>query len=360
MQRQEQSLSARRSVTVRIPIWVLPFAGGRFSSKDLATFYHQFGEMIQAGVPIQRALHTLRRAAPRAMRRVATQISILVNEGEPFHEAIERSSGRFPQLDRYLLGVSEQSGALDTGLLSLAAYYDERARARGQFLSALILPMIVLIAAVFISRFPALVLGTFGSVPYTTADYLRDTVGFLAVLVAVVFGAYWMGRWLLSLPGANLIFDRFLRMIPIFGAFRLDYALSQWFESIRLLLNAGHGIVHAMEHASRMVPSPLLARAYSEARALVDEGSQVSEALRATGFFPEQVLQFWATGEESGRMDEMLERLSEQYRERWRRSLSLLASWLPWLAYVLVGIYIIYQMFVLLGPIVGTYRDLLR
>jgi type II secretory pathway component PulF len=86
----------------------------------------------------------------------------------------------------------------------------------------------------------------------------------------------------------------------------------------------------------------------------------VSAALQSTGVFPPVVIQFWATGEQSGRLDEMLDRLARQAEERWQQSLDHLTDWLPRIAYALVSLYIIYQISQLLAPVVGMYREMLQ
>lgn len=360
MQRQEQSLNARNTATVRIPLWLVPGSHGRFSSKNLAAFYYQFGTMIQAGVPIRRTLGTLQGSAPHPMRPTVARLFSWVEDGRPLHEALGQFGNQFADLDRHLISVGEQTGALDTALLSLGRYYEERAKARNRILSASMFPGLLLVAAVFISRFPALVLGAVGSTPYTMTDYARDTFGFLVLLAIVGFVGSWVVKSLLRMPTASVPVDRMLRSFPVFGALRFDYALSQWLTSIRLLLNAGYGIVAAMEKACDLVPSPLIAHGCKQALAFVREGVDVSQALRATGIFPEPLLQFWATGEESGRMDEMLDRLAAHYQERWQKSLAILTAWLPRIAYAFVGVFIIFQIAKLLGPLIAAYSEALQ
>ena len=339
---------------------MLRFAVVSLSSKHLAAFYYQFGTMIQSGVPIQRALTTLQTSAPHPMRPTVATLSQSVNSGESFHEAMGRCSKSFPALDLHTVTVSEQSGALDVGLLSLSKYHDSRARARSRILSATTFPALLLIAAVFISHFPALLLGAIGSDGYSTFDYLRDTVGQLALLAIAGFVLSRIMRWLLKSEQWGLTVDRVIRAIPFFGSMRFTHSLSQWLSAIRLMLNAGHGILQAMEYSSRTVPSPLIVHAYEQAKPLVHGQLEVSEALRASGIFPDQVIQFWATGEESGRLDEMLDRLARFYEDEWQLKLDGLATWLPRIVYGLVALYIIFQIGNLLGPLIGAYSEALE
>jgi len=331
-----------------------------FSSKNLAAFYYQLGTLVQAGVPIRNALLSTQKTAPRAMRSTVAELSARVNEGLPVHEAMERCGQRFAPLDKHTLDMSGRSGALDIGLLSLGKYYESRAAARNKLVAGSIYPAVLLIVAVFGSRFPAFFAGASGGKPYTMLDYLRDTAGLLAALALIGAVATWLLRWALRTPGLNVVVDRLLRAVPVLGRLRFDYALIRWVSAIRLMLRAGIGVVPALEYASRMADSPLIKHGYQKAAPLIGSELQVSQALATTDVFPEYLLQFWATGEQSGRMDEMLERLEAYYEDRWRRSLDQAATWLPRIAYALVVLYVAYTILGMYNSYFHQYDELLK
>jgi type II secretory pathway component PulF len=246
------------------------------------------------------------------------------------------------------------------GLLSLGNYYENVARARRKLISASMFPALILLAAVFVSHLPAFVAGALGQGNYGLPEYLRDTVGFLILLVLAGGVVHWLIRTALKTPKLDLIMDRFIRFVPLVGRVRFDYALSQWISSVRLMLKAGFGVVSALEYSSKTINNPQIAHAYDVARPLIDSQLEVSHALQASGVFPEQLIQFWETGEQSGRLDDMLDRLAQYYEERWHQSLDLLSSWLPRIAYGLVCVYMIFQMANLLGPLIGAYSEALQ
>ncbi len=311
----------------------------KFSSKNLATFYYQLGTLVQAGLPIQSALATSQKTAPRPLRPTVVALADAVNAGAPLHEAMERLSGRFEALDRHCIQMTERSGALDAGLFSLSDYYERMADARRRIVTGSLYPAFLLVAAVFIPPFPALFLGQI-----TLGRYLWQTAGLLARLALAGWIVWRLVRWSLKAPGLNLMMDRALRAVPVLGRLRYDYALSQWVSAIRLMLSAGIGIVPAMEAASRANPSPLIAAAYKKVAPLIGSQLDVSEALARAGQFPDHLVQMWATGEKSGRMDETLGRLATFYEERWRRSLDLVATWLPRIVYLLVMLLVAWQI----------------
>jgi type IV pilus assembly protein PilC len=331
------------------------------ASKDLTALYYQLGTMLQAGVSIRNALTSLQETGPRPLRKAVAFLGERIQDGEPLHQAVaENPHCRFPRLDQHTLAVSEQSGALDVGLLSLSNYYENLARARRKMISASMFPALILMVAVFVSHLPALVAGALGQGTYGLPEYLRDTVGFLVLLAVAACVIRWLIRTALKTHGLDLAMDRFIRFVPVVGRVRFDYALSQWISSVRLMLKAGFGVLPALEYSSKTINSPTIAHAYDIARPLIDSQLEVSRALQATGVFPEHLIQFWATGEQSGRLDDMLDRLAQHYEERWRQSLDLLSNWLPRIAYGLVCVYMIFQMANLLGPLIGAYSQALQ
>lgn len=332
----------------------------KFSSKHLAAFYYQLGTMVEAGVSLEAALTTLSKSAPRPLGATVAELREGITRGEPLSEAMARLPRRFAAMDQRTIAISERTGTLDIGLQSLSKFHEARTTARRQIVSASILPGVILVAAVFISHVPALVVGMLGNGDYSTNDYLRDTVWFL-VLVAVAGAAiFWLVKFLLTLPGWDAVMERIIGALPLFGRLRFDYALSQWLAAIRLLLKAGYGIIEALDHAGASSSNPNLAHAVERARPLINSQLTVSQALQSTGVFPVMLIQFWATGEQSGKMDEMLDRLVRVYDEQWQRSLDQLATWLPRIVYALVSVYVILQIVKLLGPVVGAYRDALQ
>ena len=330
-----------------------------FSSKNLAAFYFQLGTLIQAGLPIQSALVSTRNAVPRSMRRAVAELSERVDRSIPLSEAMEGSGRLFAPLDMHTIRMTERSGSLDIGLLSLSKYYESRATARNKLMAGMLYPVGLFVAAVSIVNVPSLFAGAPGGRPFTMLDYLRNTVGLFGALVLSVWLISRLGHWAFAVPGLNVTLDRLLMGVPVFGRLRFDYALSQWVSSIRLTLAAGVGIIEALESASSTIPSPLIADAYKRAKPLIGGQLEVSQALASTGVFPDHVIQFWSTGEKSGRLDDMLSRLAEDYEDRWRRSLDQVVTWLPRIAYALVAAFMVVQIFKTFNTYLNAYNAIL-
>jgi type II secretory pathway component PulF len=286
------------------------------------------------------------------LRREVQRVSASVQAGQPFYEAVAAEGKRFAPVDRQVLAVSEQTGALEVGLFALAGYHQAQASAAGKMLMAALLPALIFVAGVFIANVPKLAAGFLGQSQYGLFQYLREVLGTLALGAAICWALYQLWR----VPG----WEGFWKKWPLLGRVRFDYALSQWISSVRLMLNAGYGLPQAIDYAGKISASGILRRASEQAGLNIHGQLDVSEALQQTGAFPDEMISLWATGEQSGKLDEMLTRLEAVYLERWQRSLDHLVAWLPRLAYAAVCVFLIAKIAQGLMPIVAAYREALQ
>ncbi len=201
--------------------------------------------------------------------------------------------------------------------------------------TGLILPAIILTLAAFIVPLPKLLLD--GSL----TGYLVASVGFLIAVVLVVGLGLALGR---ALSPATR--DSLLRPLPVIG--RTWRELDYWriTGSMEMLTSAGLGVVAAVRETAALCRSPKLAAAlHRTADQSEQRGEPVSAGLAASGEFPPEMIALWATGEQSGRLDEALGRLADDYADRCERRMQELARWLPRVAYALVSLYVISQIF---------------
>ena len=240
--------------------------------------------------------------------------------------------------------MAESSGALDIALISLGKYYEQRARARSKITSLAIFPCLMLLAGVFVPRLQRFILSSLQGGEYSLGYFLRDTLGILLCLVAVCWVFFYLMRWLLKSPKYCVSADRALSRIPVYGTFRVTYALQQWVQSIRLMLKAGFGVIESIKASGLTAGSPIILQACQKVEPMLNSQLEVSQALESTGAFPTMLIQYWATGEQSGRMDDMLDKLEKYYAEEWQKKLDLLAMWIPKLMYGLFAIFIVIQI----------------
>ncbi|TAK97236.1 MAG: hypothetical protein EPO07_13640, partial [Verrucomicrobia bacterium] len=152
-------------------------------------FYHQLGQLTQAGLGILQALQQVERNPPaRSFREPARRISLAISGGSTFSEAVQRQQGWLPEFDLALITAGEKSGRLDQCFFLLAEYYADRARVTRQLLMDLAYPLFLFHFAVFILPFSAFF------VSGNLLLYLLKTFGILLPVYALVFAGIYAAQ----------------------------------------------------------------------------------------------------------------------------------------------------------------------
>ncbi len=287
---------------------------------ELAQFYRSLAHLLGAGVPVVRAVES-------------TGLGVRIEHGSTLAEALMRA-GSFPPHHVKLIAIAEASGRTESVLMELADFTEQLHAMRRTILTGLILPALVLHAAAFVVPLPSFLLG--GSL----AGYVLASVGFIAAVWLVVILVVVLGR---SASPATL--DSILRPLPIFG--RTWRELDYWrlVSNMEMLTNAGLGVIPALRLCADTCRSPRTAAVLRQAADAAElRGEPVSTALERAREFPPEMTAMWATGEQSGRLDDIFQRLAVQLADRCRRRMEEVARWTPRLIYAAVCVYLITQI----------------
>lgn len=309
------------------------------AERDLAVFYRTLAEMLRAGVLTSGALHACVQVLPEA--GPAAQI---VEQGRPLSDALARFPRVFPADHVRLLQIAEQSGSVDSTLSDLADYAAEMMTARRTVMSGLALPAFVLHLAIVIAPVPGLVLG------HTSfASYLWAVVGPLAVLWGSVGAVLFFAR---RVPSEKL--DAVLQRLPIIGDAWRDLQRWRMASALRMLARTSLGVPASLRFAASVCADAKVARALRHAADIVEQsGTPAGAVLQTTGVLPADVIALWRNAEITGGLDTMFTRLAARFAESFRARTQAIAIWLPRLAYGVVAISVIQQIFKLAGPYLG-------
>ena len=312
--------------------------------RDLAT-------LLAVGVPLADALGTLAEQASPALRSVLLQLQDRVASGASLATAMAEQPGAFDDLDVALAGVGEAAGNLDAVLDRLAEFKEARAATRNRVGTALIYPAIVGVVAVSVSVLlmtfvvPKLLAPLAESgrpIPMVTrvvkamSDALvaygwAAAIGVVAVGVGVGYG--------LNTPAGRRARDRLLLRVPILGDAAAKQAIARVALVLAVLLRSGIVFVRAVEIAAKTTGNGVLRDALLQLSAAVTTGTDVAAAVRSSGAFPPMVVQMFAVGQQSGRLEEMLDRLAVDYDRQVRTLTTRLTAVLePALILLLVAI----------------------
>jgi type II secretory pathway component PulF len=285
-----------------------------------AEFFHQFAQLISAGLPAIQALSHLRQRPPdRSFRPRIDQVLASIEQGATFTEAIRATGDWLPSFDLALIEAGERSGRLPAACQLLGRYYEERASMIRTQLAYLIYPVFLFHFAFLIfpvNRLVAMI------VEGNLAGYVQQKVFFFAPIYALVF------LLLLAFQSSGKkrwrgIIERVLHPIPALGEGRRSLALARLSVSLDALISAGVPIVESWSLAAKASGSSALEKTVASARPRLEAGNPPGEMVSSSRVFPSHFASLYHSGEISGQLDESLARLAAFYQEEGARKLKI-------------------------------------
>lgn len=293
---------------------------------DLSLFTRQLSTMVGAGLPIVRSFQILQEQTKNSMLRKAVgDIRTNLEGGLTLNESMARHPKIFSPMYVSMVKAGETGGALDTILSRLADTLERDREINSKVKSASIYPIMILCVAllvvIFILTFvmPTFVesfsssgteLPAFTQFFMNVSYFIRDNgLWILVAIILLVAGLKWVG----SKPAGRLFFDRLYLNLPIVGKAVNRIAVSRFTRILGTLIKSGVPILEALEVLRGVVGNRVISDAIGEARNSIREGQSISAPLEATHVFEPMVTQMIAVGEETGAIDDMLERMSAFY-----------------------------------------------
>lgn len=296
--------------------------------QQLAAFYRQLGTLLAAGVPVVRALESLERSAPgRRLREASAALRRRIIAGGDLSDGLEERAADFPPLHRELVRVGERSGTLERQLRHLAGLLDQVVAVRHEVVGSLFYPVLLVHLSLLVAPLPRLIF------TQDRVAYGHGVLTSLVLLYAAVGLSWWIVRQVARDRTGLVAADRLVLALPVVGKIHRDIALARFFAALKALLAAGIGLIEALPRAGAASGSALLASIGREAAPGLKRGDPL--ALVLAGTLPPDALGMVATGQESGKLDDVLGHLERRYLDESRRRLQAMAGWLPKLIYIL-------------------------
>jgi type IV pilus assembly protein PilC len=293
--------------------------------KDLVFFTRQLATMIDAGVPLSRALSQLAESEKPAFKKILFTVVDDIAMGNTFSEAIAKHPGAFTTIYCSIVYSGEVSGSLDRVLLQLAAYMENvetlREKVKGAmrypiFLTGFVVLLLLGILWKLVPAFENMYKGFSTELPLPTKilinisniiqSYFIQGIGFLLLLVIlIIFG---MGN-----KTFRLAIDKYLLYIPIFGTILKKNIFSVFCRTMAILMNSGTPILQSLEVVGLVVGNKSYSQNLETVYNKLRTGELLSKALKDTKLFPVLITQLVATGEEAGKLDALLEKAAVFY-----------------------------------------------
>jgi general secretion pathway protein F len=335
------------------------------SPAELSLVTRQLATLLGSGLTMEQALNALIEAATEpATREVLTGVKTEVTAGLSLAGALGAYEKSFPDFYRALVHGGEESGALPTVLQHLADYLDSRQALKQKTGLALLYPVLVTIVAL------AIVTGLLvyvvpqvvqvfqqsrQSLPLLTralialSDFLRATWPYL---VATVIGVAVAARYTLRREAPRRRWHAFLLRLPWLGTLIRGVNTSRFASTLAILVGGGVPLLSALASGARVMTNLVLREAVEGAIGRVREGASLARALGETRAFPPLLIHLVASGEVSGKLEQMLERAAHLETQALERRLAVFLTLLePVMILVMGGIVLMIVLAILL-PII--------
>jgi general secretion pathway protein F len=329
---------------------------------ELALLTRQLATLSQAGLPLEEALLAVSQQSenPRT-QSILLGVRSKVMEGHTLADGLADFPQAFPELYRATVSAGEQSGHLDAVLDRLADFTETRQMLQQQIKNALIYPIALVVTAIAIISFmlayvvPKVVsifenygqeLPILTRIMIASSDFIR---GYWIVLILGTIAIIWGLRRLLKQEGPRRRYHKLLLRLPIVGTVTRGINTARFTQTLSILAGSSVPILEALRIASQVVVNVPMREAVEEASLRIREGGMISKSLAASKLFPPMTTHLIASGEASGRLEEMLVRAAQvQEREVDGLISTMLGIMQPLLVIFMAGVVLLIVLAILL------------
>ena len=334
------------------------------SGNDLVLFTRQLSSMLTAGLTLMQALTILKEQMQnQIMREVVTTIIQDVQEGKTLSAAIERYPKVFSPIYVSLIRAAENSGFLDKVLLRLADNLEKDQKLKSTVRSALMYPivivslMVVVMTVMMVFIVPQLTnLYKNLNIPLpVTTQIIVDVSNFMGTFWPLVIGiviilVFAFRRWVKTESG-RLIVDNLVLKLPVFGVINQKKILTEFARTFGLLISSGTLVVMSLTETADISGNLMYRNAILDVAKRVEKGISVGDAMGAYTIFPPMLVQMVKIGEQTGKLDESLIKVSEYFEREVEATVKTLTTALEPFIMIVLGVSVAFLIISIVTPI---------
>jgi type IV pilus assembly protein PilC len=282
--------------------------------------------MINAGLPILRSLRIIVKQTENPhLAEVLQEVAKMVEEGYSLSYAMGQHPKVFNSLVVSLIKSGEESGSLDIVLDRIAKDMEREIEIRQNVQAGIRYPVIILSAAFLIvtmvmifvvPQFVEIFRSMNATLPGPTLVLINISWAFrrgAPIIIGLIFLLVVASKYATNFPAWNRLIDRVRLKLPVFGFLLRRISLSRFARTFAILLKSGVPIIKSLTVVEDTVGNAIIASAVAKAKISIKEGERISYPLEETGEFPPMVIDMIAVGEETGSLDDMLQKISDFY-----------------------------------------------
>lgn len=304
-------------------------AKNRIPLSSIVFFTRQLATMFSAGLTLERAIQSLgAEEKHRKFKKILNTVSDNIRKGLNLSESLSRHPGVFNTLFVAMVKAGEVSGNLNEILEQLSSYLENLDDTRRKVKSAMNYPifmilfligMLMVMLLVIIPKFSQVYSQLGAGLPAATrqmidfSTWFGNNVGFLGFVTFTVISIIWL---ISKTQRGGYALDSFILKIPVFGTLTEQSILNKFCKTFGILIGAGVPVLETTALLRKVVDNKVYERAIDNASDLIRDGYNISTALRRTEVFPSILLQLASTGEDTGELDDLLDRAADYYQKQ--------------------------------------------
>ncbi len=337
--------------------------------KDLTTVTRQLATLLDAGLPLVRALRTLEKQAKGnpVLRRVMAELANSVEGGGTFSESLAAHPKSFNKLYVNMVRAGEASGAMETVLNRLAEFQEKAARIAGKVKAAMVYPVIVLVIAgaitaglmiVIVPKFAKIFDEMLAGEPLPGLTMMVVNISeFMQhralVVVGMIIGAVFAFKFLKKTKAGSYALDMIVIKIPPMNTLAIRATVARFCRTLGTLMQSGVAVLQALQIVRDTAGNEVVARAIQSVHDAVKEGEGMTRPLEQSKVFPGMVCSMIEVGEETGALPEMLNRIADTYEEEVDRAVDSLTS-------LIEPIMIVFLAVIVGGIVIAMFLPLIK
>jgi len=314
----------------------------RITQEDITVFTRQLATMMKAGLPLMQAFEIVARGHSNpSMTEMLMQVRSDVEQGS----ALGKSFSKYPKyFDRFycnLVSAGESGGVLESLLDKLAVYKEKTQAIKPIAIIVVAIALIFIMMMFVLPAFKEVYANMGAELPSLTqlvmnlSDLFVD-YGWIMIILLIVsaFGLYKLHE---KSPTFQKRIDALILRLPVFGTIVRKATIARWARTTSTLFAAGVPLVEVLDSVAGASGNILYEEATQDIRAKVTQGLSLTSSMQSTDMFPNMVIQMAAIGEESGSLDDMLNKAAEFYEDEVDNSVSRLSALMEPIIMVVLG-----------------------
>jgi type IV pilus assembly protein PilC len=327
--------------------------GSGVQTKDLVTFTRLFSTMIDAGLPLVQCLDILAgQQTNKIFGGALRDVKNSVEQGASFSDSLRRHPKVFDELFVNLVQAGEAGGILDSIMARLSVYLEKRQKLARQVKGAMTYPLVVLFVGIgvmvvmltFVIPSFENMFAEFGggaeNLPWITRMMVAFSNNFISYLPFVVVLALLLGgafSYAIKQPKGKQLFHKALLNMPVLGMVLRKISVARFTRTLGTLLQSGVPILDALDICARTSGNVIIEDGIMLVRRRISEGRNMAEPLMEAKVFPDMVVQMIGVGEQTGALDQMLNKIADFYEEETDIAVAALTSMLEPIMMVGIG-----------------------